>query len=522
MRGTQFGQRLVFGLVTGSVCIGLATQDTAENALAELGMTGIRFTSPVFHGDYAVCLHRSARKARRRSRRRRHRALQALGHQARRHGRVRGRAHRADQAPHALGQSMNARTGPLSDVRVLDLTQALAGPYCTMLLADLGADVIKIEPPAGDMSRGTRTASARSRRMRLRRLLRERQSQQAQHRARHQDRRGSRELLQTGRDRGCGRREREDRRDGSHGGRLRAAARNQPDAGLCRDARLRRSAHRRESVRGVAGVRRRRAEHGRAGRDHRTAGGGGSEPVPASAISIRARSRRLASCPRFMRRVEPATANFSTWRCTTRSSRCARRLFIPTRAAAIVREPAGNGTPVLCPFDIFPTRDGAVAIAAPGENHWGILCDAIGHPELANDDRTRNVNRRVANAEFVRDILSDWTKAHRTREVVAALGGKVPVGPVNTAKDIFDDPHPRARDMLVEVEQPGNNPPLVRRGISDQADRHAVGDLCAPAAARRAYRAGARRRGNFNRAKGAVMTLRLRRSELSTPASSPR
>jgi len=51
MRGTSFGQRLVFGLVTGSVCIGLTTQDTAENALAELSMTGIRFTSPVFHGD---------------------------------------------------------------------------------------------------------------------------------------------------------------------------------------------------------------------------------------------------------------------------------------------------------------------------------------------------------------------------------------------------------------------------------------------------------------------------------------
>ncbi len=51
MRGTQFGQRLVFGLITGSVCIGLATQDTGENALAELALTGIRFTSPVFHGD---------------------------------------------------------------------------------------------------------------------------------------------------------------------------------------------------------------------------------------------------------------------------------------------------------------------------------------------------------------------------------------------------------------------------------------------------------------------------------------
>lgn len=51
MKDTPFGRRIVFGGVTASLVIGLASQDTGENALAELGMTGIRFKAPVFHGD---------------------------------------------------------------------------------------------------------------------------------------------------------------------------------------------------------------------------------------------------------------------------------------------------------------------------------------------------------------------------------------------------------------------------------------------------------------------------------------
>ncbi|MCZ2110516.1 MAG: MaoC family dehydratase [Dehalococcoidia bacterium] len=51
MQGSPFGQRIVFGGVTASLVIGLAMQDTGENALAELSMDKVRFRTPVFHGD---------------------------------------------------------------------------------------------------------------------------------------------------------------------------------------------------------------------------------------------------------------------------------------------------------------------------------------------------------------------------------------------------------------------------------------------------------------------------------------
>lgn len=51
MKDTMFGKRLQFGGVTASLIVGMASQDTSENALAELGLTKIRFRVPVFHGD---------------------------------------------------------------------------------------------------------------------------------------------------------------------------------------------------------------------------------------------------------------------------------------------------------------------------------------------------------------------------------------------------------------------------------------------------------------------------------------
>jgi len=359
---------------------------------------------------------------------------------------------------------MAARTGPLSDVRVIDLTQALAGPYCTMLLADLGADVIKIEPPRGDMSRpmgpppadrdgcdyGGYFASVNRNkrsvvldiktdagRKTLFKLIRTADAVVENAKTGVMDRMGvGYEVLR------------------EHNPKLVYAA-----VRGFGDPRTGRSPYAEwpafdvvaQSMGGIVAV------TGPVGSKGSKVGVGVGDIYPGTLAALgvvsAVHSARLTGVGQF---IDVAMYDSILALCET--------VVYSYSRAGIVREPAGNGTAVLCPFDIFATRDGAVAIASPGENHWGILCNTMGHPELATDDRCRSNPRRVANADFVRRVVSEWTELHTTHDVVTALGGKVPVGPVNTVKDIFDDPHPRTRHMLVEVEQPGNNPPLVIAG----------------------------------------------------------
>ncbi|MGO9607633.1 MAG: CaiB/BaiF CoA transferase family protein [Candidatus Binataceae bacterium] len=359
---------------------------------------------------------------------------------------------------------MRARTGPLSDLRVLDLTQALAGPFCTMLLADLGADVIKVEPPQGDMSRQLGPPP-------------------------------------------------EDREGCDYGGYFASINRNKRSVVL--DIK---TAAGRDAILKLAKIVDAFVENSKAGVMDR-AGIGYEKLREANPKLVYAAIRGFgdprtgkspyAEWPAFdiiaqsmggfvsmtgpedsdgfrggpgVGDIYPGTllalgivSAVHSARATGKGqfldvamydailAMCEAAVYTYSRSG-VIRGPQGNGNPVLCPFDIFRTRDGAIAIAAPNENQWALLCAAMERQDLVADDRCRTNPRRVTNNTFVRGIVSSWTGSLSTRQVLAMLGGKVPAGPVNTAKDIFEDPHLHVRNMLVEIDQPGNNPPLTVAG----------------------------------------------------------
>jgi formyl-CoA transferase len=117
--------------------------------------------------------------------------------------------------------------------------------------------------------------------------------------------------------------------------------------------------------------------------------------------------------------------------------------------------PEGSGHPLLCPFGLFPANDGHVAIACPRDHFWAILAEEMARPELATDPRFRTNQDRVTNRTETDRIVSEWTARLSKQEIMNRLGGRIPLGPVNRAADIFDDPHMAVRNMLVSVEQPG-------------------------------------------------------------------
>ncbi len=115
----------------------------------------------------------------------------------------------------------------------------------------------------------------------------------------------------------------------------------------------------------------------------------------------------------------------------------------------------GNAHPTLFPYNAFEVADGYAVVSAFGTNHWRALCEGIDRPDLA-DEYPRPADR-LASREEIHAELADWMADHAIDDVLDRLHGEVPVAPVQDTEAIFDDPHVHDREMLHEVEQPGTD-----------------------------------------------------------------
>lgn len=123
--------------------------------------------------------------------------------------------------------------------------------------------------------------------------------------------------------------------------------------------------------------------------------------------------------------------------------------------------PMGTGVDGISPYNIYPTADGHCVIATPTQPHWVKLCELMERADLVTDERTSSNGRRIRNREVVDEAIEAWSGARTTAEVVEILGDIVPVGPVFEPKDWVDDPHVAAREMLVRVDHDHHRPTVM-------------------------------------------------------------
>jgi len=122
----------------------------------------------------------------------------------------------------------------------------------------------------------------------------------------------------------------------------------------------------------------------------------------------------------------------------------------------VIRERIGNRNPGFSPAGNFLTRDGRwLQVAAGGDGPWRRLATAIGRPELADDPRYATAAGRIAHADELEALLAEWIGARDYDEAFAILDqAGVPVGGIYTAADIVNDPHFLARENIISVEHP--------------------------------------------------------------------
>ncbi len=109
----------------------------------------------------------------------------------------------------------------------------------------------------------------------------------------------------------------------------------------------------------------------------------------------------------------------------------------------------------LWPRGAYQAKDGYIAINIPDNIIWARLCAAMGRDDLAADERANSGTARAANVAFLQPVIEGWLGTLSRDEAVETLNGQgVPCGPIYNAEDVFADPQVAARGMIMPIEDP--------------------------------------------------------------------
>ncbi|MDO8484492.1 MAG: CoA transferase, partial [Candidatus Limnocylindrales bacterium] len=364
--------------------------------------------------------------------------------------------------PHSFGTaSGRPAPGPLAGLLIVDCSTVLAGPYCTMLLGDLGADVIKIEPPEGDATRGwgppwvgsevagTRTAAYYLAVNRNKRSLRlDLKTVDGAAVLRRLLERGD-VLVENFRVGGFGRLGFDD----DMLRRLNPALVHLAVSGYGPDGPAAERPGYDFVIQAVSGLMSITGSPDAEGGGPTKVGVAISDVVTGmlGAVSILAallgRERGVGPAEHRGQRIDISLLGATLASLVNQ----AQNAFV----AGTVPERLGNAHPNIVPYETFDTEDSPIAVAAGSERQWLRLCDVLGAPELSADPRFVTNGDRVVRRAELRPILAARFQGRGAAAWLAALDAAgVPSGPINDIVAAFASPEAEALSMTVEQEHP--------------------------------------------------------------------
>jgi formyl-CoA transferase len=131
---------------------------------------------------------------------------------------------------------------------------------------------------------------------------------------------------------------------------------------------------------------------------------------------------------------------------------CMESLVPEYSATGTVREPSGSALPGIAPSNAYPCSDGVLLVAGNGDSIFKRLMHAIGRPDLAEAADLATNDGRVRRVAEIDAAIGTWTRGHTVSDALEVLGAaQVPAGRIYTAKDIAEDPQYRARNMIERI-----------------------------------------------------------------------